>query len=96
MPMNPNEWQARTCMFCGDGPEAFVYVQISLGLEDIGVIERAALEEDGYGEFPFTDFTMCRRCFDEHGLTAAFNHNNATRGDLGIPRVCPMKVMNDG
>ena len=74
MTSEPYGWNRMTCNFCGVTiPHAlFISIKIATG---------------GDGEFPYTQTDMCEKCWREHGIEAAFEHNASCRKDMGLETI---------
>ena len=56
----PNGWRRKSCCICGVGSEVYISISIATGEDE---------------EFPYTQTDLCKKCWDEHGVRCAIEHN---------------------
>ena len=64
---DPDGWRGMTCSFCGTTRPHEVYISILIATDD------------SESEYPYSQTDMCRQCWEEHGIDAAFEHNRNCR-----------------
>ena len=65
---DPNGWNRICCNICGAGTQPYISISIATGDESL---------------FPYTTTDLCLKCYGEHGITAALEHNAGCR-DVGV------------
>lgn len=68
---DPKGWNKKCCGICGVGSDAYISISIAVP----------------HGEdFPYSTTDLCEKCWKEHGISAALQHNEQCRADL-MPNV---------
>lgn len=60
-------WHRMTCSFCGIGSK--VHISILIATDHKG------------NPYPYSQTEMCNKCWNEHGIEAAMEHNRQCRDD---------------
>lgn len=66
---DPSGWDRACCNICGAGSKVYASISISMPHGNA---------------YPYTQTDLCRKCFDEHGIQAAIEHNNDIREIAGV------------
>ena len=65
-------WNERTCAFCGIGSKAYISIRIDVP------------NPEAPPEYSYTETDMCKKCWAEMGIKAAFEHNREIREVAGV------------
>ena len=67
-----SRWNERCCSFCGIGSQAYISIRIDMP------------DPEAPPEYGYTETDMCKKCWREMGIEAAFGHNRAIREVAGV------------